>query len=65
MARDITYCVRNCYHYKCIRNTIHLRPEDIVSMASFDDCTDYVDKKDLEDMKSAINNLLERDVFNA
>lgn len=68
MARDITYCVRNCYHYKCIRNKIHLQPEEIVSMVSFDDCKDFVSKEDLEATKSAINDLidsLDQENFNA
>lgn len=52
MAKDISYCFRECHNYKCERNKSSLIPGDIVSMMNFDDCENYIDIYDGIDLET-------------
>ncbi len=43
---DMTYCVRNCKNMKCVRNYDYAPQGFAVSLAYFDDCRSFIERKD-------------------
>jgi len=46
MIKDITFCLRECGNEKCKRNKNHLNENDYVSLGYFEDCEEYIERKE-------------------
>ena len=42
---DMTYCSRDCKNMKCLRNYEYAPNDFAISVASFDDCRSFIERR--------------------